>query len=73
MGMCHIGHLCEKEPLRVADLVDEWSTLPVMVLCSGLDYVKTKGLILLHPGGVGAVTLKMTPDGILWSALMHAL
>ena len=64
-GMCHIGHYAKMVIESCADLVDEWSTLLVVVLCSSLDYVKLNGLILLHPGGVGAVTLKMTPEGII--------
>ena len=72
-GMCHIGHYAKMVFESCADLVDEWSALPVVVLCSRLDYVKLNGLRLLHDAGVGAVTLKMTPEGILWSALVQAL
>ena len=71
--MCHSGHYAKMAFESCADLVDEWWTMLVVVLCSRLDYVKLNGLRLLHDAGVGAVTLKMTPEGILWSALMHAL
>ena len=55
------------------DLVDELWGLLAVVPCSRSDHVKLNGVRLLHDAGVGAVMLKMTPEGTLWSALMQAL
>ena len=58
----------------IVDLVVElWRGLAVVVPCSWSDHVKWNGVELLHDAGVGAVMLKTTPEGILWSALMQAL
>ena len=73
MACATVGTMLNMDFESCADLVDELWRLLVVVLCSRSDYVKLNGLRLLPDAGVGAVMLKMTPEGTLWSALMQAL
>ena len=74
LACANLGIMLTMEFEISVELVEDlWRGCAAVVPCSWHDHVKWNGVELLHDPGVGAVMLKTTPEGIVWSDLMQAL